>query len=49
MRKGIWDHIRENILNAQVQTARWHDLKHGKQPQWKVRDLVMVDKQNMGT
>ena len=29
--------------------ARWYDLKHGKQPQLKVGDLVMVDKRNIGT
>ena len=47
--KGIWEHLRENILKAQVRTARWHDLKRSKQPQLKVGDLVMVDKRNMGT
>ena len=47
--KGIWECLRENILKAQVRTARWHDLKCGKQPQLKVGDLVMVDKRNMGT
>ena len=47
--KGIWEHVREIILKAQVQTARWYDLKRGKQPQVKVGDLVMVHKRNMGT
>ena len=31
--KGIWECQREIILKAQVQTVRWYDLKHGKQPQ----------------
>ena len=47
--QGIWEHLRENILKAQVRTARWHDLKRGKQFQLKVGDLVMVDKRNKGT
>ena len=47
--KGIWERLRDNILKAQVRTARWHDLKHGKEPELKVGDLVMVDKRNMGT
>ena len=46
---GIWERLRENILKAQVRMARWHDFKHGKQPQLKVGDLVMVDKRNIGT
>ena len=46
---GIWERLRENILIAHVRTARWHDLKHGKQPRLKVGDLVMVDERNMGT
>ena len=49
MWKGIWERLREIILKAQVRTARWHDLKRGKQPQLKVGDLVIVDKTNMGT
>ena len=47
--KGISQRLRENILKAQVRTARWHDLKYGKQPLLNVGDLVMVDKRNMGT
>ena len=47
--KGIWQRLRKNILKAQVRTARWHDLKHSKQPQLKGEDLVMVDKRNMYT
>ena len=47
--KGICERLRENILNAQVRTARWHDLKRRKQRHLKVGDLVMVDKRNMGT
>ena len=46
--KGIWERLRENILKAQVRTARWHNLKCGKQPQLKVADLVLVDKRNIG-
>ena len=45
----IWESLRENILKAQVRTARWHDLKRGKRPQLTIRDLVMADKRNMGT
>ena len=45
----IWERLRENILKAQVRTARWYDLKRGKQPQLKVGDLVTVDKRNMGS
>ena len=44
VRTGIWERLMENILKAQVHTARWHDLNHGKQPELKVEDLVMVDK-----
>ena len=47
--KGTWERIRENILKAQVRTARWHNLKRGKQPELKVGDLVMVDKRNLST
>ena len=47
--KAIWERLRENILKAQVRTARWHDLKRGKQPQLQVGDLVMVDKRTIGT
>ena len=47
--KGTWERLRENILKAQVRTARWHNLKRGKQPDLKVGDLVMVDKRNLST
>ena len=32
-----------------MRTARWHNLKRGKQPELKVGDLVMVDKRNLST
>ena len=47
--KGIWERLRENIMTAQVRTARWHNMKLGDQLNLKVGDLVMVDKRNMGT
>ena len=47
--KGIWESLRNNIPKAQVRTARWHDLKRGKQPQLKVVDMIKVDKTNMGS
>ena len=47
--KGIWECLRENIMRAQVRTARCHNMKRRDQPNLKVGDLVMVDKRNMGT
>ena len=46
---GTSERLREKILKAQVRTARWHDLKPGKQPQLEVEDLVIVDKGNIDT
>ena len=47
--KGTWEWLRENILRAQIQTAKWHNLKCGKQPDFNVGDLVMIDKRNLST
>ena len=47
--KGTWERLRENILKAQIRTAKWHTLKRGKQPDFKVGDLVMIDKRNLST
>ena len=44
-----WEILRENILKAQIRTAKWLNTKRGKQPDLKVGDLVMVDKKNMPT
>ena len=47
--KGTWERLRENILKAQIRTAKWHNIKCGKQPDFNVRDLVMIDKRNLST
>ena len=47
--KCTWKRLRENILKAQIRTAKWFNTKRGKQPDFKIGDLVMVDKKNMPT
>ena len=47
--KCTWERLWENILKAQIRTAKWFNTKRGKQPDFKVGDLVMVDKKNMPT
>ena len=42
--KGTWERLRENILKAQIRTAKWYNLKRGKQPDFKVGDFLMIDK-----
>ena len=47
--KCTWERLRENILKAQIRTAKWFNTKRGKQLDFKIEDLVMVDKKNMST
>ena len=47
--KCTWERLRENILKAQIRTAKWFNTKDGKEPGFKVGDLVMVGKKNMRT
>ena len=47
--KCTWERLRENILKAQIRTGKWFNSKRGKQPDFKIGDLVMVDKKNMPT
>ena len=47
--KCTWERLRENILKAQVRTARWYNQKRGKQPDLKVGDLVMIDRKNLSS
>ena len=34
--KCTWERLRENILKAQIRTAKWSNTKRGKQPDFKV-------------
>ena len=47
--KCTWERLRETILKAQIWTAKWFNTKGGKQPDFKIGDLVMVEKKNMPT
>ena len=47
--KCTWKRLWENILKAQIRTAKWFNSKSGKQADFKIGDLVMVDKKNMPT
>ena len=47
--KCTWEKLQENILKAQIRTAKWFNTKRPKQPDFKIGDLVMVDKKNMPT
>jgi hypothetical protein len=47
--QGIWNHLQENIHNAQQRMAKWYNAKVKDQPSFKVGDMVMIDARHFAT
>jgi hypothetical protein len=47
--KAIWENLRANIKTAQEKNAKYYDRNVMTPPDFKVRDLVMIDARHMRT
>jgi hypothetical protein len=47
--QGIWNHLQENIHDAQQRMAKWYNAKVKDQPSFKVGDMVMIDARHFAT
>jgi hypothetical protein len=47
--KCTWEKLRENILKAQIRTAKWFNTHRDTAPNFEVGNLVMIDKRNITT
>jgi hypothetical protein len=47
--QGIWNHLQENIYDAQQCMAKWYNAKVKDQPSFKVSDMVMIDVRHFST
>jgi hypothetical protein len=47
--QAIWNHLQENIHNAQQHMAKWYNAKVKDQPPFRVGDMVMIDARHFAT
>jgi hypothetical protein len=47
--QGIWNHLQENIHDAQQRMAKWYNVKVKDQPSFRVGDMVIIDARHFAT